>query len=455
MTTWLHMPVEVKVRELLAKTLLAAHAVERGYRVILGEAHALRNRLHQLPAGIVLEKGVAPSVAEPFAGFKAFGHRVVSWCEEGLVFFDDDDYVRRKIAGNDLLEVDYFFAWGPYQAKVIADRYPKVADRIACTGNVRMDLLRPEFRGLFDEEAQRLKERHGDFILVNSNFQHCNHRRGEDGYVELIQQSGRIESEVAEGFTRGWMAYKKELFDAFPHAIERMQQAFPAYKIIVRPHPGENHDTWREKLGHVPNLEVTHEGGVIPWVLAASVLVHNGCTTGIEAFLLDRPSIAYRPSVSDVYDQYLPNSVNYQAHDEDALMAALHRLLVDKDVQTFVAQPAWREVLEQYLAGFGAQSASDAILDVVDQLETPRDIHRRPWFPLHHISLRGYLAAHTLAYRLLRNTYDRGDYSRQKFPGATTEEIEGILAQLRGVSGRFQNVHVKPLVEDVFLLATT
>lgn len=450
---YLYIPVEVKVRELQAKILLALEAVERGYRVVLGEAHALRNRLHQSPAGIVLEKGVAPSAVESFAGFKSLGHRVISWCEEGLVFFNDDDYVRRKIAGNDLLEVDYFCAWGPYQATVIAGRYPEVADRMVCTGNVRMDLLRAEFRGIFAADADRLREQYGKYILINSNFQHCNHRRGEDGYVELIQQSGRIDSEEAEQFTRGWIAHKKRLFEAFLCAIERVQTAFPDYRIVIRPHPGENHDTWREKLGHLPNIEVTHEGGVTPWVLAAAVLIHNGCTTGIESFLLNKPAIAYRPYVSEVYDQYLPNSVNYQADDEDALLSALQTILHEGDVKPFVGQAAWRSVLEQHLVGFGETSACAAILDLVDQIEPPRDLNRRPWFPLHRLSLKGYFAAHTLAYRVIRGRQDRGDYSRQKFPGATKPEIENRIAELQHVSGRFGGVGVESLAKDVFLLS--
>jgi hypothetical protein len=351
------------------------------------------------------------------------------------------------------LEVERLLAWGPYQASVIMDRFPVMKDRIICTGNVRMDLLRPEFRDLFASEAKRISSRYGKFILVNSNFQHCNHRRGEDGYVELIQQSGRIDNEEVERFTRGWIEHKRKLYEAFPPAIERIQKAFSGYRIIIRPHPSENHDTWREKLSHVPNVDVTHDGGVIPWVLASSVLIHNGCTTGIEAFLLDKPSIAYRPCVSEIYDQYLPNSVNYQADDEDTLISALHRLLDAGELAPFVGQAAWRSVLEQYLCGFGKKSACDAILDVVDKMDKPQECNRRPWFPLHRLSLRGYLGAHTLAYGLLGNIADRGDYSRQKFSGATTEELNDIVRQLQRVSGRFSGVHVERLAQNVFMLS--
>ena len=37
------------------------------------------------------------------------------------------------------------------------------------------------------------------------------------------------------------------------------------------------------------------EGAAVPWILAAHVLVHTNCTTGVEAVALDKPSICLVP----------------------------------------------------------------------------------------------------------------------------------------------------------------
>ncbi len=448
---WIYIPVEVKVRELQAKTLLAGFAAERGYNVVIGEAHAVRRCLHQMPAGVVLEKGVAPSKTEGFHFAKAKGHRVMSWCEEGLVFFNDEDYIRRKINPEDLRDCECFFAWGPYQANVLGAAFPDMADKILEVGNPRMDLLKPDFRGVFDQEAAALKEKHGKFILVNTNFSHCNHSKGEDGYFQLIQ--GKMTSPEVEAFTRAWLAHKEVLFSAFKDAIPKLGERYPDMKVIVRPHPGENHDTYRDLYKDLPNVEVIHEGGVMPWLRAAEVLVHNGCFTGIEALLIGCPAIAYRPVRSETYDQYLPNSVNVQADDESALFSAMDRLLIEKDRAAFVDLPEGYEALAQHLIIEDGKTSCDAILDEVDQLPRPLPkLNRRPWFCLHRLHIQGYIRLYNFLEALVTGHGDRGDYSRQKFPGLEAGEMESEIHLLQTISGRFTGLKSRQLGKDLFWL---
>jgi hypothetical protein len=75
---------------------------------------------------------------------------------------------------------------------------------------------------------------------------------------------------------------------------------------------------------------VIHEGSAIPWILGADAVVHNSCTTGVEGFLLDRPTVAYVPVRSKTYDSLLPNSVSRLANTPQELIefvveAARHR----------------------------------------------------------------------------------------------------------------------------------
>jgi surface carbohydrate biosynthesis protein len=449
---WIYIPVEVKVRELQAKTLLAGFAAERGYNVVMGEAHAVRRCLHQMPAGVVLEKGVAPSKNESFRFSKSKGHRVMSWCEEGLVFFDDEDYVRRKITPEDLRDCDCFFAWGPYQADLLAAKFPDMADKILQVGNPRMDLLKPEFRGVFDEEAEALKKKHGKFILINTNFSHCNHSKGADGYFQLIH--GKITTPEEEAFTRAWLAHKQALFSAFKDAIPKLGVRYPDHKIIVRPHPGESHNTYRDLFKDLRNVQVIHEGGVMPWLRAAEVLVHNGCFTGIEALLIGCPAIAYRPVLSATYDQYLPNSVNVQADDEASLFSSLDRLLVEKDRDAFVDLPEGFEVLSKHLVNMsGVEISCESILDEVDKLPRPLpNKNRRPWFMLHRLHLPSYLRLYTFIEKRITGLGDRGDYSRQKFKGLDPDELDAGIALFKNVTERFSGLRCRPLGEDLFWL---
>ena len=456
MDRWLYIPVEVKVRELQAKILLACLAAERGFNVVLGEAHAVRDALHLLPAGVLLEKGVAPSSKETFERFRNLGNVIVSWCEEGLVFFDDDDYVRRKISKDELVQVERFFAWGQYHADVISSNFPSMKNRIVCSGNARLDLLRPEFRGVFSAETQKLQDKLRPYILVNTNFSHCNHKKGEHGYLELLRNAGKIRTEEEEQFAEGWMKHKRRLFDAFIPMIRKISKAFPQQKVIVRPHPGENHETWIDLYKSESNIDVLHYGGIIPWIMASSVVIHNGCTTGIEAALLGHPAIAYRPVISETYDQFLPNSVNYQSDNEDHLIESLDLLLNKGDSVKFIDNPKWSKTLEHHISGLGAASACDIILEEVMKIHNDiKPSGRRPWYPLHKLHLSSYMKLNAVANTLLSGTRERGEYSKQKFPYLHLSELTKEIQIMRGSSKRFHGVRSKKLDDNIFLLSAS
>ena len=51
--------------------------------------------------------------------------------------------------------------------------FPKDAV-IDVTGNPRNDLLRPELHSYYGNDVQAIKNTYGDFILVNTNFNHVN-----------------------------------------------------------------------------------------------------------------------------------------------------------------------------------------------------------------------------------------------------------------------------------------
>ena len=66
--------------------------------------------------------------------------------------------------------------------------------------------------------------------------------------------------------------------------LPEIAEAFPDMRIVVRPHPVEKHAAWEEIAARHDNVELAQEGNVLPWLLAARALIHNGCTTGVEAY---------------------------------------------------------------------------------------------------------------------------------------------------------------------------
>ncbi|MGH8555552.1 MAG: surface carbohydrate biosynthesis protein, partial [Gammaproteobacteria bacterium] len=67
----------------------------------------------------------------------------------------------------------------------------------------------------------------------------------------------------------------------------------PRAAVMIRPHPHERLQTYSDLLGDAPeNVVVNCEGGVTPWILRSSALIHRQCTTAVEAALAGVPAIA-------------------------------------------------------------------------------------------------------------------------------------------------------------------
>ena len=71
----LYLPIETKCRELLGKTLLAARAVDRGWRVFLGGIGMHEYIADGLPPGLVIENNIPDTKATRLAGLRNHGYR--------------------------------------------------------------------------------------------------------------------------------------------------------------------------------------------------------------------------------------------------------------------------------------------------------------------------------------------------------------------------------------------
>lgn len=436
MKPWLLLPVETKIREFHAKLLLAAVAAERGFPVLLGEQNAMLRQIESLPRGIYLDKSVARTKTGHFQRLRRRGFKVVAWCEEGLVYRDRAAYLHERVLPDSLALAERFFCWGGVQQGDIAGHVGDLSDRLRITGNPRFDLLRAEYRDLFAPDVAALRARHGDFILLNTNFARYNHFQGDDFLIPMLKQRGTITSAEQERFFEAWRDFLGTLFHGFADMLAPLSAAFPDRTIVLRPHPSENHERWRALTRDLPNVIVAHEGNVVPWLMAASCLVHNSCTTGLEAWLLERPVIAYRPATSETYDSFLPNAVSHSVDTPHDLLAAIRGALAGERLD---GGPAGADAAARYYGAIDGASAAERVSDELETLALPADQPRRPL-----ARATSYLSqpALQLARRALRPK--AAAYAAQKFSGIDLPEMRRELDRLRTVSGRFGNVSIAP-----------
>ena len=447
------LPVENQVRELDAKILLAAMAAERGFPVIMGSRAFLHFFVDRVPRGVYMAKSMRKLSIKMFSILKQLGYEIVAWDEEGLVRWPDQEYWRWRLSPVTMSMVSHLLAWGEDDASWFRNYPGYPGTPIHITGNPRIDLLRSELREFYGAKALKLKEKYGKFVLINTNFSKVNHFFQH--LSELKKAIKESEPGKSETFDAGKGRLKEQLFAEFKKMLPGLAAALPEHNIIVRPHPAENHEPWLKVAGQHRNIQVINEDTVTPWLMATDLLIANGCTTMIEAAVLDTPTIAYQPVADPRYDDDLPNAVSRRAFSPEELFDLSEKIM--KGQLGPLPLEKRRSVLDRHIAALDGQLAAERIVDVlVDAGYLTKRPEAAPLITFYRGVLRNRIR--TLVKK--RNMHKPGHrnnikYHDHRFPGTSTEEISSKIRQLGELlGGRFGDVHVVQLQKHIFKIST-
>jgi surface carbohydrate biosynthesis protein len=420
----LYLPMETKARELLGKSFLAARAVERGWIVVMGAHADTRRFMLEHPAGLYVETSIPDAKAARLERVRAAGHRIANLCEESIVYADGRDYCTRKIGLAALRSTDLLLVPGRRNAQHLQEHRPDSDGKVVITGNPRFDTLLPGVRCVYNREADAIRETFGRFVLVNTNFGRPNpFRRDEDPVAKMIARGLVSEGDEAD-FVRRHLKFKRRQMQGLQALLRELATSGTVEKIVVRPHPVENHDVWREWARPL-NVEVRYEGSANNWMMAADAVVHPGCTTGMEGLLLDRAVFSYVPEADSEFIGEQDRASECIA-DAAELSNGLARVrgFDQQDVRKGFAPQ--RERLRNSIANVEPPYAADRILDEFERLDV------QPVRPAQIGLGSGFLARVMRAGRSMmpkRPDAKRDERSMQKFPGVAEEEISGPLAQ--------------------------
>jgi surface carbohydrate biosynthesis protein len=453
-------PVENQVRELDPKLLVACVAAERGFRVFLGSRTRVDFRISAFPRGIYLSKSMTPKSAKMFRIMGKLGHEIAALDEEGLVYHSADEYYARRVSDATLGMITTLFAWGDESADLLRRHPDFPGTPLFATGNPRIDLLRPELRPYFGAEVERIRGRLGPFVLLNTNFSKVNAYFPRMNLLvppadpEEVPELGAAGIGLPRAFAEGLAAHKGAIFDHFREMIPALHDAFPEHQIVVRPHPSENREPWKLVAKDLERVHVIHEGNVIPWLSASQALIHNGCTTGIEAFVMEKPALCYRPVTADVFDLELPNALSQQCFDLGQLRDRLREVLSENAGCRHSDEQ--RRLIDRHLAAREGALAADRIVDVLEQRAAVQGGSPRPSTGRY---LRGWLAAkeRSLVKRHVKARIpqhrNNPNYQRNRYQGISPDELDGRIERLSTCLGRFRDLRVEGVAEHVYQIS--
>jgi surface carbohydrate biosynthesis protein len=458
------LPVENQVRELDSKILLACVAARRGFASFIGSRREIHFNITSFPRGIYLSKSITAASDMMFRIMRNLGHVVVAWDEEALVHLPPETYYSRRLSPEAMAHVSRFFAWGEDNAQLWRQfpHLPKNAV-IEVTGNPRNDLLRPELHAYYHIAVEKIKKAYGDFILVNTNFNHVNAFSPVQNLFKPLKKSdevprfGRAAKGMSRVYAEGLRDHKQAIFEDFQNMIPALDKAFPDYNIVVRPHPTENQKIYHDIASRCRRVKVTNEGNVVPWLLATKVLVHNSCTTGVEAYVMGVPAITYRASINETYDfgfYRLPNLISIPCFNLEEMKTMLGKILTGE------IGPAngddRKELIEQYLAAQQGPLACERMVDVLESM-----VHERGNLPEPGIGARIY--GHSLytlrtivkRYKDSRPTsHNKPEFQRHRYPEVSLSDMKARISRFQQLLGYNYKLEVEPFLGQFFRIST-
>jgi hypothetical protein len=234
-----------------------------------------------------------------------------------------------------------------------------------------------------------------------------------------------------------------------PHVVafvERFSAELPGERLIIRPHPAEDFSFWEGIAAGKANV-------VAPWLLACKLSISSDCTTSLEAYLLDKPGINFRPVKDDEVEWELPKVAAYQVESIDVLLRVL--ALSDPRAALSLPDAPTKAIVGRYVAQCRGTLASEAILDHFAELYATRNSDQRGRNPLGRLD-PVFVALRSLkivaAWCISEKNRARHRNRTHKIRELELVEIAGRVDQICATLG-YGGIRVSKLAKNIFHIA--
>lgn len=438
----IYIKVEVETRELLSRLLLGMYAAARKHNVLLGDGELLSLvEQNKLKPGIIFEKSITPSVTriKQLKNYRKFGSKLTSIDEEGVIKDDFNTLLNSRFSEQTILLSDKIFCWGKYDYDSLINLFPNQKQKFIKTGNPRVSLWSRKYKHLFINKKIEEKK----YILISSNFSVAVSSQRLSEIVKFFLSTNYFnDKKYVENFYNR-MSLNLQILFKFINAINILTERFQNINFIVRPHPTESVELWENFFRKRKNLLITKELTLSDWIENSEIIIHNGCTAGVEAFARKKKIISYEPLDLKTSHTY-PNKFGYTAKDEIELQNLISQFYCnDKRYQKIDEI----QNLEDIISRFGNFEQDNFIQNIILEWETLNDKKLSQKNSLFNIKLKNSL-------RMIKKKFIK-PYVNEKFPPLQRHRIANLVNNLKKVDNNLNNVDFELLGPNLIKLKCT
>lgn len=322
-----YLPIETSRRELVAKIFTAAALADKGYPVAVFKSNLFE--LNGWPSpGVYIGKNCFRNAGfgkeRHYDRIRESGIRVWHLDEEGGVYVGTSEDEWRKILLKRLNPAalqkdDRIFTWGEWQRQALLELEPECP--VSVTGSPNFDMFDSRYSHALSDFDRIETGGRENFILINTRFSLSN---GLISIKRHLQDDSPVAQHVDKRSLRRWIGESGILQYSFISLVQRLSEALPDDEIVLRPHPAEDPELYRDLLAGWSNVSVEWRGDVGSWIRRCRALIHNGCTTAVQAQIAGKPVITYLPiNEADYLMPGLPNLIGEKCRTVSAVLEAL------------------------------------------------------------------------------------------------------------------------------------
>jgi len=432
--------IDNPLRDLDGVVLLAWQLARQGAECFLVPMYTQGFDVAALQPDVVVANYVRRNNMDLLKQYKHAGVRVVVLDTEGAISRSAEHYARMVGVSNCSEFVDLYCVWGDEQRNAFISQGVMPAERVRVTGCPRYDFCAPKWRPALAPSGEL-----PGFVLINTNFPVVSPRfsSGTKGELEVWKRVG-----IDANFANQFAIDSQQAFEYVRAVCGRLASDYPSVRFVLRPHPFESIAAYQVLEQH-PNFKIRQSGSVLGWLKDASLLLHQNCSTAIEAVMLDKDPVSMEWFNTPALAMPSPRKVSHLASSYDDLGACIESTAKGEMLAiTPECAEARKHILHTQYAGADGDSAvrtAAYLLELCGSRPIPSKMRVGP-------SIRGQVveavrkALGFKRFQQLRQVVRRGTAAHYAAKVFTEQQVNEAIARIAAASGSSSDVHA-----DVFI----
>ena len=227
---------------------------------------------------LVLVNYTRPNNADLIKSYKRAGILVGVLDTEGIGGKNPDQFAEmvKSVGCTDL--VDLYCVWGQAQHAAFLRHGTVPADLLHATGCPRYDFCARALARGASEAFPRFRLRPDQHQLSRPSIRAF-------PTVLPTRRNSMVQAGFSREFARQFIVDAGQAYRSVLDTSIKLARHFTDVQFVLRPHPFENIHAY-DALAELPNSHVRQDGTSLEWISGARLLIHQNCSTAIEATML-------------------------------------------------------------------------------------------------------------------------------------------------------------------------